>query len=435
MSHEQVLRKGVLFKKGSGQGPFGRKNWKPRYFVLTPRILRYYTYEDGELKGELDISRCDESVIEVMPADSMKTGSSASTIWRIAINAPNRRLLVAAGTEVEMNDWIDKIIMAIRINHGQTVDMRQSTTEVRRRISEGPGGRHGQQNGTDDAAGGVIGGSPVIKDFQNFATRRSSMGGRHSLGHPQEYQDPQNIEAERIRQQEEAQLSQYEENIRRNIEEQERRRNQQEVEEQQKVAAAQEADKRRQETELEQQRARRREQRELEMKERERQLALEQQQQQEQQQREQQQRERQLQLQQQQQYQYSRSPPRGGSDQHGVGVGSLDDAALREKMAGQQAEQQRLRDEYMRQQQQQQRKEYIRQQQQQQQQYDLQSHQSAAPPAPGYPLYQQEQNHHNHHQAAISTGNHEVEIVRRQSRQSPPQPGQSGQPESMEYAF
>uniref|UniRef100_K3XC01 PH domain-containing protein n=1 Tax=Globisporangium ultimum (strain ATCC 200006 / CBS 805.95 / DAOM BR144) TaxID=431595 RepID=K3XC01_GLOUD len=119
MADQQILRTGVLFKKGSGMGPFGRKNWKPRYFVLTPSKLKYFTFEDGDLKGEVDLSGCDDNMIEVMPMDAMKTGSSASTIWRVAINAPERRLLVAAGTEMEMNDWVDKLMLAFRINSGQ----------------------------------------------------------------------------------------------------------------------------------------------------------------------------------------------------------------------------------------------------------------------------------------------------------------------------
>ncbi|DBA00951.1 TPA: hypothetical protein N0F65_006151 [Lagenidium giganteum] len=159
-----VLRTGVLFKKGSGQGAFGRKNWKPRYFVLTPARLKYYTFEDGELKGELDLSQCDESVIEVMPADSMKTGNSASTIWRIAINAPERRLLLAAGTEMEMNDWVDKLIMAFRITSGKFIQQPAPQPVDN-------GAEHYQER------------NPPVRDFQNFAgsVRRSTTTNRRSV--------------------------------------------------------------------------------------------------------------------------------------------------------------------------------------------------------------------------------------------------------------
>lgn len=160
---DQVLRTGVLFKKGSGGGPFGRKNWKPRFFVLTPAKLRYYTFEDGDLKGEVSLTGCNEGMLEVMPSDSMKTGSSASTIWRIAINSPERRLLVAAGTEMEMNDWVDKLVMAFRINSGQPLEPpRESLSPP---VSDG------------------LPRPQSITDFQNFApaARRTGPGNRHSM--------------------------------------------------------------------------------------------------------------------------------------------------------------------------------------------------------------------------------------------------------------
>ncbi|KAG1688280.1 hypothetical protein DVH05_003927 [Phytophthora capsici] len=168
MSDGQILRTGVLFKKGSGTGPFGRKNWKPRYFVLTPSRLKYFTFEDGELKGELSLDGCDEGVLEVMPADSMKTGSSASTIWRIAINAPERRLLVAAGTEMEMNDWVDKLVLAFRINSGQPPMQRASMPAP------------SSNNGVMDS--NHVNSNPSIRDFQNFSVPRRGVNQRHSTG-------------------------------------------------------------------------------------------------------------------------------------------------------------------------------------------------------------------------------------------------------------
>lgn len=222
MSQDQVLRTGVLFKKGSGNGPFGRKNWKPRYFVLTPTRLKYYTFEDGDLKGEVDLSGCDENMLEVMPADSMKTGSSASTIWRIAINAPGRRLLVAAGTEMEMNDWVDKLVLAFRISSGQPMpamdDVRASTYS--------PGD------------GRIVQGSsnPVITDFQNFAAARRSVAvnmNRHSVGshagsdprHSDQelHHDVQLVQADQLKQQQQRQRQEQ-------LEHEQARRQQQEAE-------------------------------------------------------------------------------------------------------------------------------------------------------------------------------------------------------------
>ncbi|KDO18418.1 hypothetical protein SPRG_15585 [Saprolegnia parasitica CBS 223.65] len=101
----EFVKTGFLFKRGAG-GLFGRKNWKPRYFELTDSTLRYYSYQKGKKKGELRLDGIGRDAIEVMPADSKKTGTSKSTIWRIAIQTPKRRLLLAASTEYEMNEWI-----------------------------------------------------------------------------------------------------------------------------------------------------------------------------------------------------------------------------------------------------------------------------------------------------------------------------------------
>lgn len=185
---DQILRTGVLFKKGSGSGILGRKNWKPRYFVLTPSKLKYFTFEDGDLRGEVDLTGCDEGMVEVMPMDSMKTGSSASTIWRIAVNAPERRLLVAAGTEMEMNDWVDKLMMAFRINNGGPMHLPQRTSLTQAPNSlnngfsnSGNGSLSGSMNGSNSTPGSGNGGTSIT-DFQNFTiARRMHHGGRQSM--------------------------------------------------------------------------------------------------------------------------------------------------------------------------------------------------------------------------------------------------------------
>jgi hypothetical protein len=125
-----VIKTGVLFKKGAGGGLLKRQNWKPRYFVLTPTVLRYYTCEGGELKGEIHIKMCGENALEIMPTDSMKTGASASTVWRIAINSPNRRLLMAASNEREMNEWIDAVLSVFRANITGSSHVQKSGTII-----------------------------------------------------------------------------------------------------------------------------------------------------------------------------------------------------------------------------------------------------------------------------------------------------------------
>ncbi|GMF40957.1 unnamed protein product [Phytophthora fragariaefolia] len=237
MSDGQILRTGVLFKKGSGTGPFGRRNWKPRYFVLTPARLQYFTFEDGELKGELSLQGCDEGVLEVMPADSMKTGSSASTIWRIAINAPERRLLVAAGTEMEMNDWVDKLVLAFRINSGQHPVQRASAPVP---LAAGPG------------SGGALAGvnsNPGIRDFQNFSVPRRGLNQRHSVGADMrpsadelelQHAQAESRKQQQLEQQRRLEEEQQQEQLRRHQEEQDLAREQEEHAHAAALAAAEE---------------------------------------------------------------------------------------------------------------------------------------------------------------------------------------------------
>ncbi|OWY97794.1 hypothetical protein PHMEG_00031588 [Phytophthora megakarya] len=265
MSDGQILRTGVLFKKGSGTGPFGRKNWKPRYFVLTPSKLQYFTFEDGELKGELSLQGCDEGVLEVMPADSMKTGSSASTIWRIAINAPERRLLVAAGTEMEMNDWVDKLVVAFRINSGQPPMQRASMPA--------PSSVNGNTN---------VNSNPSIRDFQNFSVPRRGINQRHSTGaemrpssEDQEFQAAQvesmkQQEWEKQQQRQEQRQAEQDAEMRRQLAAQQQREQEgamarQEEEAQAAALAAAEDLQRQEEQEKQAQRQRAQKQKELEM--------------------------------------------------------------------------------------------------------------------------------------------------------------------------
>ncbi|CAH0479016.1 unnamed protein product [Peronospora belbahrii] len=109
-----------------------------------------------------------------MPADSMKTGSSASTIWRVAINAPERRLLVAAGTEMEMNDWVDKLVMAFRINSGQPPLQRASMPASSLMMNT--------SGSSSLTIGHSVNSNPNIRDFQNFSVPRRGMNQRHSTG-------------------------------------------------------------------------------------------------------------------------------------------------------------------------------------------------------------------------------------------------------------
>ncbi|ETV97931.1 hypothetical protein H310_09246 [Aphanomyces invadans] len=113
MTEDNVVRTGILYKKGSKTGFFGRRNWKPRYFTLTWNKLSYYLHEGGELKGEIDLRQCTSKDIQVMPEDCKKTGHSASSIWRISVSTPARRLFIAAVSEYEMNEWLEDLMDVI----------------------------------------------------------------------------------------------------------------------------------------------------------------------------------------------------------------------------------------------------------------------------------------------------------------------------------
>ncbi|KAH9162940.1 hypothetical protein LEN26_000726 [Aphanomyces euteiches] len=107
------VKSGMLFKRGEG-GLFKRKNWKRRYFKLTPTEFTYYCPNTGVVKGTVDLSECTVGALEIMPEDCPKTGKSASTEWRVAINTPTRRFFISAPTEFEMQEWVDALMIVLQ---------------------------------------------------------------------------------------------------------------------------------------------------------------------------------------------------------------------------------------------------------------------------------------------------------------------------------
>ncbi|KAH9187654.1 hypothetical protein AeNC1_010369 [Aphanomyces euteiches] len=114
-----VIKEGSLFKKGAGDGLLSRKNWKPRYFRLTDRSLEYYCTHTGQQKGCIDLSQCNVDSLQVMPPDCIKTGSSDSTMWRLAINTLSRRFFVAADSETTMHEWAFALLDVFQANEKQ----------------------------------------------------------------------------------------------------------------------------------------------------------------------------------------------------------------------------------------------------------------------------------------------------------------------------
>ncbi|KAH9086306.1 hypothetical protein LEN26_020267 [Aphanomyces euteiches] len=102
-----AVRSGLVFKKDTKRGWFGRGNWKLRNAVLTPQELCYYTARGNKLKGHVDLTTLRLQDIEIMPPDVRKKGRSKAGIWRIAIRlTPDHRFILATGSEVDMNAWI-----------------------------------------------------------------------------------------------------------------------------------------------------------------------------------------------------------------------------------------------------------------------------------------------------------------------------------------
>lgn len=109
---DEVIFSGLLFKKGTGGGVFGRRSWKLRYFVLTAFKLQYFSSIGRRLRGELSLVGCERFTIEMMPAEEENQRISPVSKWRLAINTPERRLVMAASTESEMINWARNFTMA-----------------------------------------------------------------------------------------------------------------------------------------------------------------------------------------------------------------------------------------------------------------------------------------------------------------------------------
>ncbi|KAF0686378.1 Aste57867_21822 [Aphanomyces stellatus] len=126
---DRVYRTGILHV--ATVGLFGLRLWKPRYVVLTTSKFHFYTFEGGPMKLELDMSECAAKDIHVMPADCAKTSSFGAPLWRISIHAMGRRYLVAAGSEFEMNLWVQDLFEAARYRENPRADsLRQSASNL-----------------------------------------------------------------------------------------------------------------------------------------------------------------------------------------------------------------------------------------------------------------------------------------------------------------
>ncbi|ETV66976.1 hypothetical protein H257_16770 [Aphanomyces astaci] len=116
MSTDQIVKRGTLFKKSSGNGFFKRYHWTPRHCILTTASLSYYTHQGGAWKGSIDLTECTLQSLEAMPADCPKTGRSVATGWRIAIQTPTKRYFIAATCERDMHEWLQALKEVVLVN-------------------------------------------------------------------------------------------------------------------------------------------------------------------------------------------------------------------------------------------------------------------------------------------------------------------------------
>ncbi|ETV64221.1 hypothetical protein H257_18862 [Aphanomyces astaci] len=108
-----LIKRGSMFKQGSGDGLFQRRNWKKRYFELTQEDLRYFQHEHGPMKGCLDLSSCTKDSLEMVPT---KMSKDPPTTWCLAITTPSRRFFMSMASETEMHAWAFAFLEAFKMN-------------------------------------------------------------------------------------------------------------------------------------------------------------------------------------------------------------------------------------------------------------------------------------------------------------------------------
>ncbi|KAF0726505.1 hypothetical protein Ae201684P_021130 [Aphanomyces euteiches] len=110
-----LVKEGTMSKQGARPSLFGGYNWKRRYFRLTEAELSYFNPTDGSLKGTIYLHDCGRDALEVMPHEP-KSEASESPRWRLAIQTPQRLLLLEICSEKEMQAWAQAIYSVLEIN-------------------------------------------------------------------------------------------------------------------------------------------------------------------------------------------------------------------------------------------------------------------------------------------------------------------------------
>ena len=100
---------GYLFKKGSGESSFGRRNWKRRWFVLDGLDLEYY--ENIDLVTGVPVAKKGEQNLKGYEAKEISHHEKKFVF--VLQNSQGNQIHLCADDERSMNLWIKAIHAAI----------------------------------------------------------------------------------------------------------------------------------------------------------------------------------------------------------------------------------------------------------------------------------------------------------------------------------
>ena len=105
MDKDKILLKGTMFKRAQGRSKSSfPKNWKERFFVLTPSKLSYAEKEGGAEKASIETSTI--SVAEIVKDNSFDRGCH---LFQVVHGLPSLTLYIQAYDNSQRSAWLDAI--------------------------------------------------------------------------------------------------------------------------------------------------------------------------------------------------------------------------------------------------------------------------------------------------------------------------------------
>ena len=114
-------KEGYLYKKGSGVGPFGRRNWKQRYFVLRHYTLQYFDNEASYLNGlnakaEIDIRNLVEFLYPGRLSPSKHKSVNAKFPFGLILSDDSHKtLMLSAEDESIRSSWLLCLLQCAKV--------------------------------------------------------------------------------------------------------------------------------------------------------------------------------------------------------------------------------------------------------------------------------------------------------------------------------